>query len=45
MAALSLKIENRIDHVLDHFRTRDLSVLGHVTDKDQRRAAILGKAY
>jgi hypothetical protein len=30
--------------VLDHFRARDLTILGDMTDENERRAALLGVA-
>src|SRR3546814_5250422 len=44
VAALALEIENGVDHVLQHARACDLSVLGDMADQHQRRARFLGIA-
>jgi len=42
--AFALERQHRVDHVLDHPRAGDLTVLGDVADQDHRRAAALGEA-
>ena len=44
VTTLPFEIEYGVDHVLDHLGSRDLAVLGDVTDQHQRRAALLGVA-
>ena len=44
MAALAFEIEDGVDHVLEHARAGDLSVLGDVADEDDGGAGLLGEA-
>ena len=44
VAAMAFEIEHGVDHVLDHLRARDLTILGDMADENERRAALLGVA-
>ena len=44
VSALTLEIEDGIDHVLDHARTGNIALLGDVPDEHQRGAGFLGPA-
>ena len=44
MAALALERQHRVDHMLQHARAGDRTVLGDMADQHQRRAALLGEA-
>src|SRR6202043_1118347 len=45
MAAFAFEIKHCIDHVLEHARTGDDTLLGHMADQDQHKAAAFGEAY
>ena len=42
MVAISFEIQHGVDHVLDHLRAGNLTILGHVSDQQQGTARGLG---
>src|SRR6056297_10794 len=42
---VTLEIEHRVDHVLDHLGPRNLTFLGDMTDKNHRGTGLLGEPY
>src|SRR6185437_7632008 len=40
---LALEIQHRVDHVLQHARARDATLLGYVADEEYRGAGLLGE--
>ncbi|KAG1200079.1 hypothetical protein G6F35_012441 [Rhizopus arrhizus] len=44
-AALTLEVQHRIDHVLQHARASDAAFLGHVADQKHGGAGLLGEAH
>ena len=44
VATLALEVEHGVDHVLEHARAGDLTVLGDMADQQQGTAALLGEA-
>ncbi|MCY1394127.1 hypothetical protein D9M71_90420 [compost metagenome] len=42
---LALEVQHGIDHMLEHPRACQRAFLGHVTDQENRRAALLGIAH
>src|SRR3546814_1499262 len=44
MAALALEAQHRVDHMLEHARPRDRSVLGDMADEDEGGAGFLDEA-
>jgi hypothetical protein len=44
-AGLALEVQDGVDQVLEQLRPRDRTLLGHVTDDDDRRTPGLGEAH
>src|SRR5439155_22897182 len=42
VVAIALELEHAVDEVLEHARTRDGAVLGHVPDEESRDVRFLG---
>ena len=45
VVAVALEVQHRVDHVLEHARPGDRTVLGDVTDDERRDAEVLGDAH
>src|SRR5206468_5675867 len=43
VAAVALEVKNRIDHVLEHSRSREVAFLGHVADEEAGGAGLLAE--